>query len=87
MGSDGAASNNRLDLWLEMRTASLIQKGYYRDPTLINQKMRLKATYSDIRRWVFGSYLIKKGWKADLSVVDLDNPRYVDGTAITWQAS
>ena len=33
LGNDGAASNNRLDLWLEMRTASLIQKGYHRDPT------------------------------------------------------
>ncbi|MGB4367392.1 MAG: amidohydrolase [Acetomicrobium sp.] len=79
LGSDGAASNNRLDLWLEMRTASLIQKGYYRDPTLIKSKDAIKmATYSGHKALGFSEVgLIKKGWKADFVVVDLDNPRYV----------
>jgi 5-methylthioadenosine/S-adenosylhomocysteine deaminase len=35
LGTDGAASNNRLDLFEEMRTAALIAKGTGHDPTLL----------------------------------------------------
>jgi 5-methylthioadenosine/S-adenosylhomocysteine deaminase len=35
LGTDGAASNNRLDLFEEMRLASLIAKGFALDPTLL----------------------------------------------------
>lgn len=33
LGTDGAASNNRLDVWGEMRSAALVSKGISKDPT------------------------------------------------------
>jgi len=35
LGTDGAASNNRLDLFMEMRLAALIAKGATGDPTML----------------------------------------------------
>jgi 5-methylthioadenosine/S-adenosylhomocysteine deaminase len=34
LGTDGAASNNRLDMFTEMRTASLLHKVVNNDPTV-----------------------------------------------------
>jgi len=79
LGSDGAASNNRLDMWLEMRMASLIQKGWYRDPTLMKSKdMLTMACYAGYKALGFSNVgMIKEGWKADFAVIDLDSPRYI----------
>jgi 5-methylthioadenosine/S-adenosylhomocysteine deaminase len=79
LGTDGAASNNRLDMWDEMRTAALMHKGYHRDPTLVSARDVLKmATVSGARGMGFEDVgLIKKGWQADLALVDLSGPRYV----------
>lgn len=38
LGTDGAASSNRLDIWEAGKFASLLQKGYNLDPTLIPSK-------------------------------------------------
>jgi 5-methylthioadenosine/S-adenosylhomocysteine deaminase len=35
LGTDGAASNNRLDVWGEMRSAALVSKGISKDPTAV----------------------------------------------------
>lgn len=35
LGTDGAASNNDLDMWEEMRLAALLHKGVSGDPTLV----------------------------------------------------
>ncbi|GHV55285.1 amidohydrolase [Synergistales bacterium] len=79
LGTDGAASNNRLDIWDEMRTAALMHKGYRKDPTLLTAREVLKmATVSGASALGFERVgLIKSGWQADLVIVDLDNPQYV----------
>lgn len=79
LGSDGAASNNRLDPWLEMRTASLIQKGLHKDPTLVRSKEAIQiATVSGYKALGFSKAgLIREDWKADFILVDLDKPHYV----------
>jgi len=79
LGTDGAASNNRLDVWDEMRFAALMHKGYHLDPTLAGARDVLKmATVSGARAMGFTDVgLIKPDYRADVIIVDMDNPRYV----------
>ncbi|MDR0649763.1 MAG: amidohydrolase [Synergistaceae bacterium] len=79
LGTDGAASNNRLDMWDEMRAAALMHKGYHKDPTLVSARDVLKmATLAGAAGMGFeGVGLIKAGWHADIALVDISGPRYV----------
>lgn len=83
LGTDGAASNNRLDIWDEMRTCSLIHKGSHRDPCTVRASEVLRmATVEGARALGFTDVgLIRPGWQADLVLVDLDRPHYVGLTA------
>ena len=79
LGTDGASSNNRLDLWDEMRAAALMHKGYYRDPTLVSARDVLRmatvrgATGVGFRK----AGLIRPGCHADFALVNIDQPHYV----------
>ncbi|WP_198470903.1 amidohydrolase [Acetomicrobium sp. S15 = DSM 107314] len=79
LGSDGAASNNRLDVWGEMRTAALLHKGLKRDPSCVTALQVLNAaTYEGAKALGFADVgRICEGWQADLVLVDLDRPHYV----------
>ena len=76
---DGASSNNRLDIWEEMRTAALLHKGVGRDPTCVPALDVLRmATYEGARAFGFTRKgMIREGWVADLVLVDLDRPHYI----------
>jgi 5-methylthioadenosine/S-adenosylhomocysteine deaminase len=79
LGTDGAASNNRLDVWDEMRFAALAHKGYNLDPTVAGARDVLKmATASGASGIGFKNCgKIAAGYAADIIAVDTDNPRYV----------
>lgn len=79
LGTDGAASNNRLDVWGEMRMTALLHKGCRRDCTVISARDVLRmATLEGARAFGFSDVgLIREGWQADLVLVDLDAPHYV----------
>ena len=79
LGTDGASSNNRLDMWQEMRTAALTQKGVFRNPLLTKASDVLRmATYEGALSLGFKNKgFIHEGWVADLVLVDLDAPHYV----------
>ena len=79
LGTDGAASNNRLDMWDEMRFAALLQKGACKDPTLMTlQEIFKMATLSGAKALGFtNTGLIKEGYAADFMLVDLDQPHYI----------
>ena len=79
MGTDGASSNNRLDMWEEMRTTALIHKGVSKDPVCVSALEVLRmATYEGARAFGFSRKgMIREGWVADLTVVDLDKPHYI----------
>jgi 5-methylthioadenosine/S-adenosylhomocysteine deaminase len=83
IGTDSAASNNRLDIWDEMRTAALMHKGYHRDPTLLSARQVLKmATVTGAAGMGFDEVgLIKKGWHADIALVNIAGPSYVGADA------
>ncbi len=76
-GTDGAASNNRLDLFAEMRLAALLAKGASGDASVLPAAVVLQAATLDAARALnlddrIGS--IVSGKRADLIAVDLSGP-------------
>ncbi|MBC8569809.1 amidohydrolase family protein [Zongyangia hominis] len=76
IGTDGAASNNNLDMLSEMRLCSLLGKGIAGDPCLLPPRevlyMATRAGALSQGREDCG--LIKEGFRADLTVLDLHRP-------------
>ena len=76
LGTDGAASNNNLNMFEEMHLAAILHKGVGRDPTLLPQNEVLKmATVNGARlqgRTDTGT--LEVGNKADIIAVDMDRP-------------
>lgn len=75
LGTDGSASNNNLDMYLEMRLASFIGKHVRKDPMNIRAEdalyMATKAGYDGMG---FGNCgMIRAGMKADFQIVNCDN--------------
>lgn len=79
LGTDGASSNNRLDMWSEMHIAALIHKGHRRDAMALSARQAFAmATINGARAFGFDDVgLIAPGQRADLIVVDTDKPEYV----------
>ncbi len=74
LGTDGAASNNDLDMMGEMRTAALLAKGTSRDPTALNAHETLRtATLNGARALGLGEVTgsLSVGKAADIVAVDL----------------
>ena len=76
IGTDGAASNNNLNMWEEIYLTSIIHKGSSLDPLAINAFEALRmATVNGARALglsIIGS--IKEGNRADLIMIDMDKP-------------
>lgn len=73
LGTDGAASNNDLDMLGEMRTAALLQKGHNNDPRVLTTIEVLEmATINGAKAYgldhLIGS--IEPGKRADIAVLD-----------------
>jgi 5-methylthioadenosine/S-adenosylhomocysteine deaminase len=79
LGTDGAASNNRLDMWDEMRAAALMHKGYHMDPTVLSARQAVRmATINGASGIGFKNVgLLKSGYRADIILIDMSGPRYV----------
>jgi len=76
IGTDGAASNNDLNMWEEMRLAALLQKGVHLDPTVLPANQVLKmATIGGARALNLGDEIgsLEPGKRADLILVDLNS--------------
>jgi 5-methylthioadenosine/S-adenosylhomocysteine deaminase len=77
IGTDGCASNNNLDMFLEMDTAAKLHKVNTGDPTVMDAKTVLKMCTIDSARALglsdsIGS--LEPGKKADLIVMDTKKP-------------
>lgn len=75
IGTDGAASNNDLDMLGETRTAALIAKGYFEDASAISAKIALRmATINGAKALgledIVGS--IEEGKQADIIALDMN---------------
>jgi 5-methylthioadenosine/S-adenosylhomocysteine deaminase len=74
LGADGAACNNRLDMFTEMRTAALLQKALHGPEVLPAGRALRMATIDGARAMGLDSEIgsLEVGKRADLSVVRLD---------------
>jgi 5-methylthioadenosine/S-adenosylhomocysteine deaminase len=76
LGTDGAASNNDLNLWEEMDTAAKLHKLISNDPKVVSAEEAFEmATIRGARALHLEKEIgsIEKGKRADLVVVDLDD--------------
>ncbi len=76
LGTDGAASNNNLNMIEEMHTASIIHNGYLMDPTAIKVEEILKmATINGAKaQGRDNCSSIEVGNRADLAAISLEAP-------------
>lgn len=94
LGTDGAASNNDLDLLGEMRTAALLAKGSSGDASACSARQAIEmATINGARALGLADRIgsIEAGKKADLIALDLNNlntqPLYDPVAQIVYAAS
>lgn len=75
LGTDGAASNNNLNMFEEMQLAALLQKGVQRNAELVNAEQALAmATLNGALALQTGGGKVEAGSKADLCVLDINKP-------------
>ena len=77
IGSDGAASNNNQDMFMEMRLASLMAKGNTLDPTVLKAAdVFTMATRNGYLACGFDDCgIIEQGMRADIQIIDYDCPQ------------
>lgn len=79
LGTDGAASNNNLDMFEEMRQAAMIHKGVGMDPVAISAYKALQMATRDGARALFLEETLgtlQPGALADLILIDFNRPHY-----------
>ncbi len=79
IGTDGAASNNNLDMLNELQYASLLQKGLNRDATALSAFETLKmATIGGAKVLNINDRvgMLKEGYDADLIMFDMNQPHF-----------
>ncbi|HYN26248.1 MAG TPA: amidohydrolase family protein, partial [Pyrinomonadaceae bacterium] len=93
LGADGAACNNRLDMFTEMRTAALLQKALHGPEVLPAKRALRMATIDGARALSLGNEIgsLEVGKRADVIVVKMDSlhstPHQPDlASAITYSA-
>lgn len=80
LGTDGAASNNNLDMFEEMHLAALIHKGSQMQPTLVSAEEVIRmATENGAKATGFEGETgrLQEGYKADLVLIDMDKAHIV----------
>jgi 5-methylthioadenosine/S-adenosylhomocysteine deaminase len=80
LGTDGAASNNELDLFAEIQMAALIHKGVRLDPRAVPAAVAFEMATIGGARALRLDHLIgslEVGKRADLTIIDLDEDNLV----------
>ncbi|MGI6181828.1 MAG: amidohydrolase [Agathobaculum sp.] len=82
IGTDGAASNNNLNILQDIYLFAMVYKGYYRDATLVTPAQALHAATraGALSQGRTDCGLIKTGYRADLCVIDTDTPQFTPMT-------
>ncbi|MDI3256284.1 MAG: amidohydrolase [Kyrpidia sp.] len=77
LGTDGAASNNNLDLLEEIRLAATLHKGVHQDPVIVDADTALALGTREGARALFleeGLGTLKPGAPADLIIMEAGSP-------------
>ncbi len=76
LGTDGAASNNNLNMIEEMHLAAILHKGYNQNPSIVTPSQVLSmATINGAKvQGRTDTGIIAAGKKADIAAIDLDKP-------------
>ncbi len=75
LGTDGAASNNNLDMLEEMKLAALLHKVHNLDPVIADAKTVFRmATLNGARALGIKAGVIKEGYLADIAIIDFNKP-------------
>ena len=80
IGTDGAASNNNLDMFEESHLAALVQKGYNKNPNLLNSHQVFDMlTINGAKAFGVEDKLgsIEIGKLADLAIIELNQPHLI----------
>ncbi len=93
IGTDGAGSNNNLDMIEEVTLASFLAKGIHRDPLLFptGELLTFASRNGALAQGRDDTGLLEAGYRADLAVVDMNSlkfqPIYDYGTSLFTNAN
>lgn len=92
LGTDGAASNNNLNMFEEMHLASVLHNGLAHDPTVLQpaEILRMAASSGAKIQGRSDTGVLAVGKKADIIAIDLDRPHLtpnLDSLALTCYAA
>lgn len=90
LGTDGASSNNSLDMFLEMKFASLMHKAHRWDATVVPAQKALDMATVDAAAALGASKdlgSIEPGKKADIVIVDCNTPGMTPTTEVNAVAN
>ncbi|MEO5329482.1 MAG: amidohydrolase [Magnetococcus sp. THC-1_WYH] len=77
LGSDGAASNNSLDLFQELKTFALVQKHAQKDPTAMPAALALEVAMGRHAPILGQTGIIAPGQPADLLLIRTSDPEMI----------
>lgn len=75
IGSDGAACNNRLDIWRDIRLAGLLAKIIHGPSAIDSWDLLDMATFRSFKALGIKAGKIKKGYRADITILNLRQPQ------------
>lgn len=82
LGTDGMASNNNHDMFQDMYLMVMVEKGFRMDPTSVSTYQTLYAATRGgaLAQGRTDCGLLKEGFKADLTVLDISGPSWYPRT-------
>ncbi len=82
LGTDGVASSGSLDMWKEMRCASLLHR--LKDPAAMQSSKVLEmATKNGARAMGINAGVLKSGYLADIIIVDIKKPQFASADIVS----
>lgn len=78
LGTDGASSNNNLDMLEEIRLAAMLHKVHELNPLAVPaaEALKMGTEYGAEALWLAKTGRLQAGWKADIVLYDMNRPEW-----------